>query len=274
MHPTSAGGVRIEFSANAELRVKLERCLDLSSHANPKRDLGVVIERAVDLLLAKLERGRFAKAERPRPHSHSPSQPGFRAKASRVAEEGSCCDTPNDRSRQPRSSTVFASRYVASAIRRFVFERDGSRCTYVSASGQRCSATAFLELDHIVPHAVSGRAEASNLRVRCRAHNRLWAEQAFGRARVERAVHLRQRKHALSTHDAAAGGGVRSASMMPRSGDSWGDTCEKVAVALRQMGFGHARALDAVRVVEQRIAGPQTLETFFREALLEVSRAA
>jgi hypothetical protein len=50
--------------------------------------------------------------------------------------------------------------------------------------------------------------------------------------------------------------------------------CEKVALALKQMGFRHARALRAVRVVEQRLAGPQSLETLLREALLEVSRAA
>jgi hypothetical protein len=155
-----------------------------------------------------------------------------------------------------------------------VFERDGSRCTYVSPAGKRCSATAFLELDHIVPHAVFGRPEAANLRVRCRAHNRLSAEQAFGRAHVEWAVHLRQRKHGLSINQRTPEEEARSAGGTLRSGDSRFDLCERVTVALKQMGFRRSRALKAVRVVEQRLRGPQTLEALLREALREVSRAA
>jgi hypothetical protein len=92
MRPTSPGRVRIEFSASAELREKLERCLDLSSHANPKRDLGVVIEPAVDLLLAKLERGRLAKTKQPQPQRQP--QARLPAKASEAAGDRSCTETP------------------------------------------------------------------------------------------------------------------------------------------------------------------------------------
>jgi len=223
---------RIEFTASSELREKLERCLDLSSHANPGRDLAFVIERALELLLAKLERERHGKVERPR----------LPARTLRAPEGPASAETP---------SAAPASRHVTSATRRSVFERDGKRCTYVSDDGQRCNATAFLELDHIVPRALGGGTEPENLRVRCRAHNRLWAEQTFGRAHVERALHFRQRKHDVTTH-------------------------EKVVRALTQMGFRHAQAQKAVRAVEIRqcAEGERTLEALLREVLLEATRAA
>jgi 5-methylcytosine-specific restriction endonuclease McrA len=111
---------RVEFTASAELREKLELCRDLMSHANPSRDLAVVIERAVDSLLVHLEKKRLARARRPRAE-----------KAARKAK----------------------SRRITNAVRRRVFERDGLRCTYVSPDGRRCEARSFLELDHVDPRA-------------------------------------------------------------------------------------------------------------------------
>jgi 5-methylcytosine-specific restriction endonuclease McrA len=183
---------RIEFTASTELRKKLERCLDLSSHANPNRDVGFVIERAVDLLITKLERERLGIGERPRPQ----------AKISRTRSASPSSESSAEASSVEAPSAAPTPRRIATAHRRLVFERDFNRCTYVSPDGHRCDATAFLELDHIVPRALGGTAEPENLRVRCRAHNRLWAEQTFGRAHVERAVHLRQRKH-LATASAS-----------------------------------------------------------------------
>jgi len=163
---------RIEFTASAELREKLERCLDLSSHANPRRDLGFVIERAVDLLLTKLERERLGKAERPRPGATTHRKP-------------------------------------------------------------------------------NGLASAESPR----------AEQTFGRAHVERAVHFRQR---------------RQRKYLATTSASSFDAHEKVVFALKQMGFRQAQARRAVDAAEKRLGveGPQALEALLREALREATKAA
>jgi HNH endonuclease len=47
----------------------------------------------------------------------------------------------------------------------------------VSGKGKKCDATEFLELDHIEPFALGGKTEASNVRVLCRVHNQLAAEE-------------------------------------------------------------------------------------------------
>ena len=68
------------------------------------------------------------------------------------------------------------------------------QCTYVDEQGRRCSSRAFLELDHIESRALGGPDDAENLRVACRAHNQLHAEEVFGQKYVARRIHFRQRK--------------------------------------------------------------------------------
>ncbi|HEY6558768.1 MAG TPA: HNH endonuclease, partial [Polyangiaceae bacterium] len=51
-----------------------------------------------------------------------------------------------------------------------------------------------MELDHIQPRAQGGGDDVQNLRVRCHAHNQLWAEQAYGRQHIAARRHFRQQK--------------------------------------------------------------------------------
>jgi hypothetical protein len=152
IEPLAPARYRLEFTASAELKEKLERAADLMRHSNPSGELSVLVERALDLLLAKLENQRLAKTTRPRDGALRPS-----------TRRG----------------------YVSRAVRREVFERDGERCTFVDPSGRRCEARTWLELDHRVPRALRGADDVSNLSVRCRAHNRLAAEEQFGREHMD-----------------------------------------------------------------------------------------
>lgn len=210
----SAERFKVEFTATAELREKLERCRDLMSHANPSRDFAVVIERAVELLLAELERSRLKRTKRPRRSSHT--------------------------------AELASTNRVTDATRREVFERDGTQCTYVSPDGRRCEAHAFLELDHEHPRATGGKDDAANLRVLCRAHNQLAAEQTFGREVMERARHFGRTKS---------------------------DARRRLHVALTGLGFGSTRAREAIGEVQRlHPDGFSTLEEALREAILVATR--
>ena len=232
LEPLSEGRFRVEFTASDELRGKLELCRDLMSHANPSRDLAVVIEHAVDLLLLDLERKRLARTKRPR---------------------------------NPQTARVASTSRVRSAVRREVFERDGTQCTYVAEDGRRCEARAFLELDHVEPRAVGGSDEAPNLRVRCRAHNQLWAEQAFGREWIERRRHFRQKK-STATHDEER----RQEPTAPAIA-----ILEKVHKALRAMGFRESEVRRAINEVmtAHDAREPLVLERALRDALLVATAA-
>jgi hypothetical protein len=145
LEPLAPSRHRLELTVSDELRTKLERARDLMSHRIRRGDLETVLDQALDVLLAKLEKERVGDG-------------------------------------------------VTRAVRREVFERDGEQCTFTDDRGNRCPARSDLELDHIVPRARGGSSEADNLRVVCGAHNKLYAEQAFGRAHVESQIHLRQRR--------------------------------------------------------------------------------
>jgi hypothetical protein len=116
------------------------------------------MDRALDLLLAEIEKTKFGKTDHPKP--------------ARPAKPGS----------------------VTQAARREVAARDGEQCTFVDAQGRRCPARGFLEVDHVTPKALGGSGASENLRLLCAAHNRLEAEHCFGQEYIERQIHLRQSK--------------------------------------------------------------------------------
>jgi hypothetical protein len=213
--PLSETRHKVQFTASDELRRKLERAQDLMRHANAEGDLAVVVERAVDLLLEKLEKQRLGKTSRPGPS-------------------------------REQSDTARVSR----ATRRAVFERDGERCTFADAEGHRCTATTWLELDHVIPRARGGTSELGNLRVRCRAHNALYAEQTFGKEHVERKI--RERRH-------------------PRQRGYASESCDLAANSLVNMGFRRAEVQRALHTVSahHRADDLSTIpvQTILREAL-------
>ncbi len=91
--------------------------------------------------------------------------------------------------RDARAKRVVAaksSRHIPVAIRDAVALRDGCQCTYTAPDGRRCSERHSLQLDHIHPFALGGEHTMENLRLRCSAHNRLYAEQVYGREVIRR----------------------------------------------------------------------------------------
>ncbi len=211
VEPLAPERYKVQFTASAELRRKLERAADLMRHANPSGDLSAVVERAIDLLLQKLEKQRLGKATRPpRPqNARKSTRPG----------------------------------YVPRAVRREVFERDGEQCTYVDERGRRCQARTFLELDHRTARALGGTDDAENLRVRCRAHNALAAEKDFGRdyvesKRNEKKMHPRQRGYDRETARGALRGlGFKDADVrrvLALLEERWAGTPPPIDVALRE----------------------------------------
>lgn len=231
----------VQLSATATLKAKLRRAADLMSHRVPDGDLAIVVERAMDLLLAKLETERLGKSARPQ-RTQRPAKPGR----------------------------------IAQAVRRAVFERDGEQCTFATESGERCPSRTRLELDHIESRALGGSDDLANLRVRCRAHNRLHAEEVFGAAHVQRRIEERQRVSRRGPAPQA------TATLAPATRDTptaaphaeghtharaHADLCIK---GLANMGFAEAKAQRAVSLAVERRAsrgGTPSFEDLFRDAL-------
>ncbi|HET7754722.1 MAG TPA: HNH endonuclease signature motif containing protein, partial [Anaeromyxobacteraceae bacterium] len=81
----------------------------------------------------------------------------------------------------PNRGRVGTSRDIPADVRRKVWQRDQGRCTWTAKNGQRCGSRWKLEIDHITPAALGGPPTIDNLRLLCRPHNILYAQQVFGR---------------------------------------------------------------------------------------------
>ena len=147
MAPLSPRRYALQLTMSQELHDKLRYAEQLLSHQIPAGDVAAVLERALDALISRLEKQKFAATRKPRPLA-------------------------------PRAPS--GGRYIPAEVKRAVWERDCGRCTFVSESGKRCPARTLLEFDHIDEVARGGRATIGRIRLRCRAHNQYGAERTFG----------------------------------------------------------------------------------------------
>jgi hypothetical protein len=125
---------------------KLQYLKELLSHQVPSGDLAEVLERTFDIAIRQLEMRKFAATSR--------------ARRSQLQTTG--------------------WRHIPARVKLAVWERDGGRCTFMSASGHRCGSRRFLEFDHRDPVALGGQATVEQVQLRCRTHNQFAAECAFG----------------------------------------------------------------------------------------------
>jgi hypothetical protein len=190
IEPLSGASYRLQVNASAHLKRKIDRARDLMSHANPSGDLAVLIERAFDALLERLEAKRFAQTKRPRPIPPKPAK----GQVSRdgVAEPAAACAGSAVRAPAANGRGAVRRVHLPHHVRREVVERDGQRCTFTSVEGHRCTARAFLQFHHEKAWAIGGADTAQNLKLLCRAHNRLIAERELGVARVLEAIEAKR----------------------------------------------------------------------------------
>jgi hypothetical protein len=186
VEPLSADRYRLELTIDEAFKQKLERAAERLSHANPSHDLVVVLDRALDALLAQLDKGRFGRAAKPR------SVGAVRRGAQAVSPNSSLRREVEEAAGSSPSHQPSPSRpHISRSVSRQVAERDEHRCTFTAADGRRCSAQAFLQLHHEQAWARGGPDTVENLRLLCAEHNRLHAEQDFGAARIRRAIDRR-----------------------------------------------------------------------------------
>ena len=149
--PRSPGRYLLRVTISSETQAKLRQARDLLRHAIPDGDPAAILDRALTLLVQRLEREKSAITSRPRV-----------SRSSQALTE-------------PRSN----ARRISAAVRREVWVRDQGRCAFEGPHG-RCHETGRLEFHHIVPFADGGSADPANISLRCRAHNSFESEQRFG----------------------------------------------------------------------------------------------
>jgi hypothetical protein len=148
VEPTSPDRYRVQFTIGKESHEKLQRLQALLRREIPSGDPGAIFDRAIALLLERVEKQKLGLTARPRP-----IRPG----------------TDGSTSRRPPNQS-----------KRVAWRRDGALCAFVAPNGQRCGERAFLEFHHIEAFALGGLSTPDNISLRCRRHNQYEAERVFG----------------------------------------------------------------------------------------------
>jgi hypothetical protein len=151
IQPTAPERYRVQFTIGQDTHEKLRRLQALLRREIPDGDPAAIFDRAVTLLLEKVENKKLGAATKPRPRA--------------VIRPGT--DRP-------------ISRDAPRAVKRVVWRRDAGQCAYVAPDGRRCSEKTFLEFHHVQPYALKGPPTVENIALRCWRHNQYEAELVFG----------------------------------------------------------------------------------------------
>ena len=236
LSPLSADRFALQLTVNRCTYDKLRYAQELLSHQLPSGDLVEVFDRALDALIVRLEKRKFAATSRPR---------------------------------RGNRRTTQSPRHVPAHVKREVWVRDGGRCTFVSESGHRCCARELLEFDHIEEVARGGKATVAGMRLRCRVHNQYTAEQTFGaefmmakREEAQRAS--REQRNAKAREAATTSDAARAAAEQAA-------TTARIAAEHQEL---EAKVMAERAAAEARIAAEQREADAQREANAQREAAA
>jgi len=204
LEPLSKDRYGLHFTIDADALAELEHVRALARHRLPGGELSELFKLAMRTLRLELEKQRFAVGKKPRVRKAAgatrpgcgetpgvgPDAPGAAVAQHPPAEEVVATAAPVEVAQKA------GPRQPSAEVAREVYERDAGQCTFVADGGRRCGAREFVEFDHIVPAAAGGEPTAVNLRLRCRAHNQLYARQCFGDQHMATAVARARRRPA------------------------------------------------------------------------------
>src|SRR5712691_7611545 len=155
---TSPERYRIQFTIGNESHDRLRRVQALLRREIPDGDPGAIFDRAIALLLERVEKEKLGAATKPR--------------APRAIRRGTDSQVSSGRP---------TSRHTPSHVKRSAWRSDGGQRAFVSKDGRRCTERAFLDqFHHIRPYALGGPTSTENISLRCRRHNQYEAELVFG----------------------------------------------------------------------------------------------
>ena len=181
----------IRFTADRALMAKLERLKNLMGHQAQAQTYAGLIGELADIALKKLDplqkRDLLQKEAAPSKNL-AMSLPPLEVKEAEVKEaevkETEVKET--DVKKMTAKGTVpekmlHQNRYIPEKIRRFVWQRDQGRCSFVDRkSGRQCESRYALQIDHIHPVGKGGTSEIENLRLLCAVHNQFAAIESYG----------------------------------------------------------------------------------------------
>ncbi|MBI4925036.1 MAG: HNH endonuclease [Bdellovibrio sp.] len=173
----------LKIIADEKLMDNLQRLKELMAHKNPNPTYAELLEAATEFMLDKIDPER-----KPRKNNTVEKNKGERTDTKNNTE----VESHSNQRTEPKNhssveyKTAFNTRYVPAEVKRQVYLRDKGMCTFKDLITNRvCGSRYGLEYDHAIPVALNGSNTANNLRLRCRLHNLLEAEEILGKEKMK-----------------------------------------------------------------------------------------
>ena len=194
VRPVSATQTQITFTVKEEFIEKMARVREVRAHVDAQESHAQLFESLMEFYLK--HKDPVLKAER---SGIRAEKEDLKQKPSKIMQNASDLKQEgfeNKKTASPiktptfpeKSVTVAAEikkpqpRFIEAKTKHEVWLRDSGCCAYVSdETGQACHSRFGLELDHVVAFAKGGENTHSNLRLRCRTHNSLYALKTYGK---------------------------------------------------------------------------------------------
>jgi hypothetical protein len=176
---------RVQFTIGQETHEKLRRLQAILRREIPDGDPALIFDRALTVLLEKVEKRKLAAAAKPRPsrliRPETDRNPAIPPRTdSEVLRPGLPSHQVPPALPSWHLAPPLPSRHVPREVQREVWGRDAGQCAFASSTGRRCTERTFLEYHHIQPFAKQGPATVANISLRCWRHNQYEAELVFG----------------------------------------------------------------------------------------------
>ena len=88
-----------------------------------------------------------------------------------------------DPSKKATRNSKRASKGVSALSKKKLYLRSGGVCEY-----KNCDEQHFLEIEHVIPRALGGANDFSNLKLFCKSHNQQAAINVFGQKTMDRFI--------------------------------------------------------------------------------------
>ena len=169
------------FNADPELMKKFKEIKDLTAHQNPSPSYQELFHMMSDYMLERIDpirkAQRIARREERKTEEVKAKQTGLE----KTPDHEDSLLQPAEVQRKVQNPPETQSRHCSTQTERAVWVRAQSRCEHVDEkTGHRCDETRRLQLDHVIPYAISSDSSEKNIELVCTQHNLYRASQWFG----------------------------------------------------------------------------------------------
>ena len=168
---------RLSTNISSGMEADLKRAKELLSHKFPSASDAEVLAHTLKFFLDSEDPLRRKPKPKLDKSMAKVATPTTRLAEITSASEAMCVKSPGEKILLPNKA----------AVRLAVIQQSNGACTFKDPlSGQVCGSRHQIQIDHIVPKAMGGTDEPSNLRSLCREHNMHEAEKKLGKHLMER----------------------------------------------------------------------------------------